>query len=635
MDFECNWKKVELAIDGIKQLFNNSFLADLTFEFPDGRVIFGHRTIISMRSRVAHEYFNGKILLDYLIVDDYSYEVFIEFLRFLYNDECSITSLNVGELLCVAMDYLIDELTNECVRFLLSSNPLQLLEMCIKYNWNNIYIKTLEYISSNFNEIASSTHFLHIQPEILQLILNTDHLSVSSEYDVFDVVMKWTRQVCDNQKEHDNGIIKRKFLGDILYLIRFAAMSFDEFSKCIEREPDLLTSDETCAIFLHITIKKYNEYKFSDVKRRIDDIETDTNNVNNVEKKVQEKYDTIKNSVKSNENSIEYNFEIQSRDQRKCDKIRKSSNNNNSVTIIPSKLSSISLDYEPDEEHVLIDIEKCYLVFSVTKPILISGLLFYGESAIVKFRIERKGCPDSIQSFESNENEAIILFDPTLIQPNILHRIVYTFKENAILSFMKCNKQVPWQLEQNGIIFKFFKMSLHIGSLYFQPDKNCLSSKNNSSMGGGTVITENKTESYNRKKLVYRNKLRIPTRQINEITNQLIFRIEFIVSRPITLKYILMYSKPTREVHIRVIKKKYKEEVLFKKGTTNCITILPPTILQARQRYEICYKFDKLNNHNERLTSEWAVKVPWKITIDDAHFTFFQQSHHIKTICYD
>lgn len=663
MEFDYDWSKTTVAIDGLAQLVNNPFLSDLRFEFPDGRLLFGHRTIVCMRSQKLHEIFNSKILINMLNITDFSFEVYKEFLNYLYTDDCDINLKSAVELLQLASDQNMDGLIQKCKVFLMqeSTNPLYLFDLNFDNSWPEKESHALKYIAYNFIEVLSSPEFLKIKPETLTLILKLDAVSAPNEYDIFDAVMKWVRSICDKNNEHDNGYIKRRILGDNLFLIRFPAMNYEEFGKCVDREPDLLNSDEMSAIFLNIVNKKKNNLGFSDVERipLLDDKHYQLNEEHSsleILSSSQSKHSS--SSINSNEfestvienTNLTVSNVICNSVTTTCTDVAIISETSKDVVKESyayqdkSKFLSIFLDFEITVIKKWFHWNAFFMHFTVSKPIILAGVYCYGSSKrLIQFKILNSKRRE-LMTCESNGNDPFTLFQPTHLKPNDNYSIMYSFidvqDEESIQ--WKCRQYVPWSIEQNGIIFKFTKMSAHIARLYYIPDTLCT----NESLIESSNQLSYAPSNYNRRppynKPHYKgdnpksdNIMQLPLASSRVFTDKLKFTLDFSVSHAIVLTAILLSKKIGRKVQITVIDRDNKEIERTNYVTDHKIMFNNKLLLQPNQRYKVIYTFMKESTGEKQLQILQCTKrTPWhhEVMGTNVTFTFYENSPHITQI---
>lgn len=266
------WHRNMNISDAFKQIWNTTFLTDARIILKDGRILYAHRIVLVLRSmKIYEEIHNNTYPIIDIFIENYSYEIIYQFLKYLYTDECDITMINVSELLKLAKEYEVQSLELYCLHFIrYKLSPLKSLELSIKNNLETIKQESLLYIAENFATFIMHPTFLDIDSCTLNAILRLNTISHPNEYGIFQRVMNWAeisgfkRMACRNV----TGLMKRKMLGlDNLKLIRFAAMTREEFAHCTIMQPGLLTHDECISIFFNITAGVKNKYGFSEVKR--------------------------------------------------------------------------------------------------------------------------------------------------------------------------------------------------------------------------------------------------------------------------------------------------------------------------------------------------------------------------------
>lgn len=127
------------------------------------------------------------------------------------------------------------------------------------------------FISVNYLEVLKSQSFLAASIDILEYILKMDNIiddNEINEFDIFKLCNVWSIMSCENDKSAATDSLKRQKLGNCLNLIRFPIMTIDEFEKCQELAPNLLTDDEKSSIILNINEKIRNKFGYSDQPRK-------------------------------------------------------------------------------------------------------------------------------------------------------------------------------------------------------------------------------------------------------------------------------------------------------------------------------------------------------------------------------
>lgn len=110
-----------------------------------------------------------------------------------------------------------------------------------------------------YGDDLNDNRMMDMQDAALANLLEKDYfdgssLVLPSEYTLFELAIRWATQQCVKENlDHVDGSILRKKLNSRLYLIRFAAMTTEDFHKCISVGGTTFFSDEEIsATFLRI-----------------------------------------------------------------------------------------------------------------------------------------------------------------------------------------------------------------------------------------------------------------------------------------------------------------------------------------------------------------------------------------------
>ena len=258
-----DWRVRRKTLAGRQEfLVNNDFASDIKFSLRNGDQIFAHKFPLTVNSPVFAAMFHGPLATkeDVIqIVDCDNKRSFVEFLRYLYCEECEINEENVFDILYMAKKYLVHSVVEKCVKYLSQDvnvkRVLVILQHANKFGEEKLSRQCIKYICQHIKEVFKSEHFVELDPETLKIILNHDKLSIK-EIELFKYVQLW----CDNRLAHTERASedfneKRQLLGDVLHLIRFPTMSAVDFAEnCVQS--GLLTPEECCSILCYLIRKK-------------------------------------------------------------------------------------------------------------------------------------------------------------------------------------------------------------------------------------------------------------------------------------------------------------------------------------------------------------------------------------------
>ena len=252
-----DWRESRPSLkEKVSHFFMNELASDVKF-LVNSQKIPAHRFVLIANSSVFFAMFNGsfaEISSTVAITDCERVDDFIQFLRFLYTEQCDLKWKNVFKILHFSKKYLVSSLKNHCARFLSQQiefdKVLPILQQAIKFDELELRDRCLQYLCPNISKLVVTEAFIGLEHHVLTLIIKQDQLKIS-EVDLFKAVEKW----CENQvSKHglpNNPEAKRQVLGDALYLVRFPVMSAVEFATNCAYS-GLLTSEECMDIFSFI-----------------------------------------------------------------------------------------------------------------------------------------------------------------------------------------------------------------------------------------------------------------------------------------------------------------------------------------------------------------------------------------------
>ena len=189
-------------------------------------------------------------------IEDAEEESFKEFLRFLYTDDCKITAGNAVGVLYLAKKYLISSLAEKCCEVLEANikpeNVFDVLEQAIQFDEKELEKKSWDIVSKKAQECLNSEAFCDIGLHTLNALLKKERLALT-EVELFKAVLKWTDNECARQgiNIEEDKTARRRILGDIVYEIRFLAMSHEIILKDVA-PTKILTETETICILKKI-----------------------------------------------------------------------------------------------------------------------------------------------------------------------------------------------------------------------------------------------------------------------------------------------------------------------------------------------------------------------------------------------
>ena len=135
--------------------------------------------------------------------------------------------------------YLQSSLDEECACFVLqTAHDLHL---------NDLQTKALQFILINGEPCLESKSFLSLSPDCLRLVIESNDLTCKEE-NIYQKIIKWSTNMCQDQRLTVNDENIRQVLGDLRYLVRFPIMERTYFTENVSKK-SLLNSDEIINIY--------------------------------------------------------------------------------------------------------------------------------------------------------------------------------------------------------------------------------------------------------------------------------------------------------------------------------------------------------------------------------------------------
>ena len=264
MESPCeDWRTNRRTLKARQKFFlNNEFASDIKFLLSNGDRVFAHKLFLSVHSPVFAAMFHGPLATkeDSIELSDCDDKVHIlEFLKYLYCEECELSWENLFTILYLSKKYLVSVLEEKCLQF--ASADLNLdtvfpaLRLAANFGEKSLQQKCFDFICPNIREILKTDHFLQLDLDTLKIVLREDNLYVN-EIEIFKAVDKWCERQSDppgNPSSDPTG--KRRLLGDAVYLIRFPIMEVSDFSTHCARS-GFLTPEECCDLFCFLNRTK-------------------------------------------------------------------------------------------------------------------------------------------------------------------------------------------------------------------------------------------------------------------------------------------------------------------------------------------------------------------------------------------
>ena len=247
---EVDWQSTKKTVlERNRHMFNNPFMSDIAFscEGSDKKFV-AHKHVLATSSAVFYPMFYGELAEKNPVVhlSDTDEESLEEFLRFLYTDECNLTTDNAVFVLYLAKKYIVPSLAQKCFEYFdanfAAENVFILLQQEIQFDENKLEEKCWDFIDLNTSEAVASDGFCDINQATLVKLVKRESLNVE-EVDLFEAVLKWSEAECSRKGIEANAKNKRAAMGNAIYQIRFASMTLEDLAQNVSQS-GILTLEE-------------------------------------------------------------------------------------------------------------------------------------------------------------------------------------------------------------------------------------------------------------------------------------------------------------------------------------------------------------------------------------------------------
>ena len=239
------------------------------------RVISAHKFILSISSPVFYTMFNGELpeTGDSVEVLDCEFETLLEFVRFLYSDEVTLTGSNVLQVLYLAKKYMVPSLADKCREFLEESlyptDVFSVLPVAELHEDKKLLDHCWKLIDRQTKVALESAE--SIERSVLEALVERDTLNIK-EIDLFTAVSRWATNECGKQGLEVEGTVKRRVLGDrVVKAIRFPLMTEKEFTSVVVNS-EILSAEEVSEMNQYFKTESSHLVGFSKKARRYSSI---------------------------------------------------------------------------------------------------------------------------------------------------------------------------------------------------------------------------------------------------------------------------------------------------------------------------------------------------------------------------
>lgn len=232
-----------------------------------------HKTILAGGSIVFRSMFYGELKeTNDVLIKDFSYEGFCEFINLFYLSDATVSEENIFEVIRAVDKYDVRGCLPRCEKFLEDvmneEIACDVLEIAMKLNLLSSITEPVEFfIGENTVNVFRSKSFQCCERAVLTKVLQINKLSCANELAVFRAAMGWAENCCRQKGTAATDINKRTELGECFQLIRFSAMSTEEFLELNEIYPEVFQHEDVIEMLQHKIrgrpLKLFADFNFS------------------------------------------------------------------------------------------------------------------------------------------------------------------------------------------------------------------------------------------------------------------------------------------------------------------------------------------------------------------------------------
>lgn len=244
------------VLPSISKLYLETELADVKFVLTsddDTKFVAAHKVILAAASPVFSAMFYGKLKeKEKVEIADVTINGFKEFLQFFYLDNVQLTMENMEEVARLADKYdMIERLniyaTNQIDR-LTMDNMCWGYQLAIIIKHEQLKAFCEKHICAFPDDFFKSNTFQQCDRKTLKHVLELETM-MYDETDIFEACLAWAKFNCEqNGIDNTKAANLREQLGDCFNLIRFGAMTHDDFVTHTVAYEELFTRDELAYI---------------------------------------------------------------------------------------------------------------------------------------------------------------------------------------------------------------------------------------------------------------------------------------------------------------------------------------------------------------------------------------------------
>ncbi|KAL3093064.1 hypothetical protein niasHS_004453 [Heterodera schachtii] len=172
-------------------------------------------------------------------------------LSFIYTEDLSeLNGDNAMAVLYAAKKYNIPDLVDASLQIPFSElrNVFFACAQARLFDFEDFACKCLRYICQNATKLFRSDDFLKINQEMLCVLLDSDLLLISDEFEIWKAAIRWADEKCRQNGTKNSTENRRSVLGLALFKIRFPNIHEEQFSEFVVPS-GVLTEEEVIGVY--------------------------------------------------------------------------------------------------------------------------------------------------------------------------------------------------------------------------------------------------------------------------------------------------------------------------------------------------------------------------------------------------
>jgi len=228
---------------------------DVALVVKDGKEFKAHRRVLSEASPFFEKLFNSDMkesIEGVARLEMITACCLRDILEFIYTGSVQITTADDAQELIVMADYLVlTQLKTLAEKVLVSNTKLNASSAFSTYNFAKRYrceeliFMSRRFILENFNTVAKMKDFLNLSSEEVKILISSDEMNVSTEEDVFKIILTWI----DHEKSE-----RKKHFGELFREVRLVYVSRDFLYSNIVTN-DFVNDNEGCMDLVRDALK--------------------------------------------------------------------------------------------------------------------------------------------------------------------------------------------------------------------------------------------------------------------------------------------------------------------------------------------------------------------------------------------